>query len=280
MIQKNKLKILFVIEEKLDILDEGKKNISFNLLKIISKASFVDIFVRKNNQAITGYEFDKNLKSFWRDIIGPLKKNKKEYDYIFYFPQGSILNYRSQFFSKLIQKKCKKYNQKIKLVFFSFQEKEDSFTRLIWLKLFKPDKLVCLVNSSSKIEKIIGKKNIIKTYPGVDINKFFPVSDRVKNELRRKYNIPLDKKVVLHVGHATQTRGLDDLINLAKKNKDFFSLIITSSLYESDWLIEFIGNLDNIRIISDYVSDIDEFYKLSDLYIFPAKNKNTAIDFP
>ena len=50
---------------------------------------------------------------------------------------------------------------------------------------------------------------------GVDTARFAPVSPEKKAELRRKYGIPLDKPVVLHVGHMTQGRNIEEIYQLA-----------------------------------------------------------------
>lgn len=102
-----------------------------------------------------------------------------------------------------------------------------------------------------------------------------------KNALREKYNIPINKFVLLHVGHASECRGLNDLIEFAKINNDYhIIIIILSSLYDMNALCGEDYIPSNVTIINKYVSAIDEYYKLSDIYVFPAKITNSAIDYP
>jgi len=279
---KDNLKILFVCEDEFDIIDEGKKKIAYNFLLELKKTHLVYVYAKKGNERIQMKEFRKNIVSVLINICKYIMEKKFEYDYIFYFPSGSILNYRSHFYSKLIRKICSKYNKKVKLLFFSFQEKQETFFRLLWLRIFKPDKLICFTNNSKKIEKLIGNRHIVKIISGADTKKFFPISEKKKQELRKKYKMPLKKTIILHVGHAVETRGINDLFKLAKKNKDYFIVLILSSLYKFDILNENENaqQLDNIKIINHFISDIDEYYKLADLYIFPSKIKSSAIDFP
>lgn len=270
--------IIYICEDSLNILDEGKKKIAFEFYKYLKCRYNILAFCKVGDKQ-NGIKRFKKKMFFAFKICYEIWHSQDKYDVIFYFPSGSVLNIRSHIISWVIKVFCSIYF-KTKLVFFSFQEKAPSILRLFVFKLFHPDILVCFRNSINDINRIIGSKNIINSLPGVDNKKYFPINNIEKIELRKKYHIPNDKFVILHVGHASKKRGLEELIEFTRNNKGFYLIIILSSLYHKDNISKDDTIPANVRIICEYIHSIDEYYKLSDLYVFPAKITNSAIDYP
>ncbi len=98
---------------------------------------------------------------------------------------------------------------------------------------------------------------------GVDINTFKPLNN--KQELRKKYDIPLDKKVVLF-----------SIPNIKDTNKGYQSVLETAKiLRDEDVLFVGVGDLNiknskNIKTIQ-YISDeslMTEVYNLADVFLY------------
>lgn len=115
-------------------------------------------------------------------------------------------------------------------------------------------------------------------YTGVDSKKFVPVDDEQKIELRDKYGIPLNKRVVLHAGHLKKERNIEAFLEMPE---EYYAILVFSSVTEKDKeLRERLAAKDNIKIIEEYLSNIEEIFQLSDVYVFPVEAENNSIDVP
>lgn len=100
---------------------------------------------------------------------------------------------------------------------------------------------------------------------GVDLDKFKPDSSR-KGELRDKYGLDRDSFTVLHVGHLMAKRNLD---LLTRVSRDFQVVIVASKYIKTEpQLVEKLKKAGCL-IFSGYFPDVEEFYQLSDCYVFP-----------
>ncbi len=122
------------------------------------------------------------------------------------------------------------------------------------------------------------KVRMINIKTGVDVTRFCIASEEKKAELRRKYSIPLDRDVLLHVGHLKHGRNVDAFLALDEK---YYVVLVFSSVTEKD--VELQKELEkkkNIKIIYDYIPNIEEIYQASDIYVFPIIEENNSIDIP
>ena len=158
----------------------------------------------------------------------------------------------------------------------------------VFIKFLQPD---LVLTQSKQYERIFKKYNCNVTFfpNGVDCKKFIPVKVEQKLILRRKHGIPINKKIILHVGHIKENRHLRVLIEL-QKFKTVQVVVVTGYAEKID--LKLFSELlkSNILIFNSFFPDISDFYKLSDCYIFPIKqnsmklpdryNQIGAIDFP
>jgi glycosyltransferase involved in cell wall biosynthesis len=138
----------------------------------------------------------------------------------------------------------------------------------------KPD--VILVQSRSS-EHLFQSLNIRTEFiqNGVDTDKFTPVTEQKKHELREKYGIDPEKHVFLHVGHLMPSRNLEVLTTIRDPGIQF--LIIASSYLECDPRIHRTLADYGCIIKTGYFPNIEEFYQLSDGYLFPLIRGNTVL---
>jgi glycosyltransferase involved in cell wall biosynthesis len=104
---------------------------------------------------------------------------------------------------------------------------------------------------------------------GVDTNKFRPVNHQQKNNLRRKYRVPLDKFVVLHTGYIARRRGVGIFARLAREPEICVVLVSATSWIKPD--PELLAELEEAgcQFIIEFLPNIEEIYQLSDCFVFP-----------
>ncbi len=114
----------------------------------------------------------------------------------------------------------------------------------------------------NKIKKYHPESNIVSIKNGVDIKNFYP---KDKKELRVKYNIPLDKKIILFsaTNLHDKNKGVNyilGLLNTLDNEKYHFVSFGSGKLKYFDNLSN-LGFIDNQEILSDV-------YALADAYLF------------
>ncbi|AGK60069.1 Glycosyltransferase [Archaeoglobus sulfaticallidus PM70-1] len=239
-------------------LDEGFKNIAQYLAKELSKYDDLDI-LKANIKEIKTLKFWKKIKMFHPTIVhyipGPTYRSFLFVNFLLYY-----LNYRDHSNPKIIMSTPypKDINRFIK-----------SLPR-------KPDLILAQSNTSKRMFKSLGLKTIYVPN-GVDFEKFKPVPSHLKKKLRVRYNIDEEKFTILHVGHLTKKRNLKILGELARMGNQ---VIIVSSEYlkvEKN-IIQTLQKTGCI-IFRGYFEHIEEFYQMSDCYIFPVLEGDTIL-FP
>jgi len=113
---------------------------------------------------------------------------------------------------------------------------------------------------------------------GVNTQRFLPISTARKTALRKSWGIDPNSFVVLHVGPARPGRNLGVLMELAKKG--CYVIVVASSSISPD--LSLITDLrgSGCKVLTSYVSNIEEIYAISDCYVFPTVNPFFSIEFP
>ncbi len=112
---------------------------------------------------------------------------------------------------------------------------------------------------------------------GVDMDKFRPVDGATKRALRVKNGIPTDEKVVLHVGHMVEARNLRKFLNVPSEYQVI--IVVSTSTRWDEALYNDLLKKENIRIIHEYIENIEEFYQMADVYLFLVENIG-CVDVP
>ncbi|MCR4792407.1 MAG: glycosyltransferase family 4 protein [Lachnospiraceae bacterium] len=139
--------------------------------------------------------------------------------------------------------------------------------------------IVALSNDSYEFYRSeLPKIDVTRIRAGVDLERFVPVSEEEKMNLRRKYGLPEDKTIVLHVGHLKHGRNIDAFLDL---EDPVYAVLVFSAVTEKD--PELKAKLEaksNVRIMEEYLPDIEEIYQAADVYVFPVTEENNSIDVP
>ena len=268
-------RVLLITEYLNPPYDEGIKKTVFNLFKrldrkydlcVICRYGFTksNIHIVKTNPLFINSKVKNIIRDFQPEIL-------------IYFPFAS-----TTFASYLRLLVFQRYAKKIKSILFALQPKELSKWQNVIIKFIKPT--VALTPSPELKEK--WDKNGInnKLLPlYTDLIKFTPLKETtIKENLRRKYKIPIDKYVISHMGHLNKGRNLESLMPLQEAG--YQVLIVGSSSTPDD--AKGTTNLKQTLleagfiIIDKYIENIEEIYQLSDLYIFPVIFEGGCIGIP
>jgi glycosyltransferase involved in cell wall biosynthesis len=141
--------------------------------------------------------------------------------------------------------------------------KHEAFSGLKNMTIVSPAKWL----AKSAKNSFLNQYPIKIVYNGVDTDLFKPLSAKQKIDLRIKYNLPTDKKIILFSAHkmSDENKGINYILSLAR-----------ATIGEG---VFFVGigrmadpHINNLKIIG-YINNskkLAEFYGLSDLFIFPS----------
>ncbi len=115
--------------------------------------------------------------------------------------------------------------------------------------------------------------------PAVDTERFQPASPQEKAVLRKSYGVPMDAVVIIHVGHLKGKRNFAPFLAL-QQTGCYHTLVVTSTSTEQDkTLKEALCNAGG-TVIDIYIANIEDIYRLADVYLFLAEDDTAAIELP
>ena len=258
----------FIYKKNKDVINPFGilKKIHINFLRIIEKI-IIKLFLKK--------KFHQSLNIFNTNILNKIDYNRNDIINLHWVNRSMIS------LKEIYDIKCKVVITLHDMWFLSSTEHYSLFKDL------KNDDKISAYCSKQKT-KIIQRKNVYfiahnkwmlskfkKTYPKhkskVYLCKYYPIDTtkfkpRNKIYLRRKYNIPITKKIILFSAQDTtdSRKGYEYFIEIVEKlknNKNIFFI----SIGKHDRKINHFSNLLQI----DYLSrnQIFNFYSLSDIYV-------------
>lgn len=123
-------------------------------------------------------------------------------------------------------------------------------------------------------------KNECKTvllHVGIDTDKFVPVSAEEATRIKQEYGISPDKKLVIHVGHCSAGRGLDQFSKLS--GNDIEKLVVVSGMFEDEQTKDLLLG-SGVRFQSGYLPNVEKIYQMADAYLFSTKSSEYVISIP
>jgi glycosyltransferase involved in cell wall biosynthesis len=148
------------------------------------------------------------------------------------------------------------------------------------------------VSISSEITAEVSSANIpahkIHAIPNsVDTHRFYPVSGEKKDEIRQQLGLPLYDQIVVYTGRLMSTKGLPLLIEVWKAvqpSQPQAKLLIvgggSKDIHDcEDYLHSYVANnqLEDSVIFAGSVSNVDEYLKASDVFVFPTEDEAFGI---
>lgn len=134
-------------------------------------------------------------------------------------------------------------------------------------------------NSFVKDEKIYFIPNPINT------EKFRPVNEIRKTELKTKLKVPIKKQIAVNIGIITSRKRIEKMIQIIRKLHDdgvdiviYFLGPVNSSSDDKiyyKYLTKLIDeySLNDAVIFKNYVDNVDEWLKISDIFLFTSANE-------
>lgn len=243
------MKVCFVGQFYED-LDEGARNVGKYLVKEFKNSKIETISVYVNNVLNSN-----KIKKFNPDII-----------HFILAPTWKGL---------LISKITSILNPNSKIIVSAVHPSIPNFKLL---KFLRPDLVLIQSKNSEKIFESLKSRTLF--FPnGVDINKFIEKNRETKNRLRRQYNIPNDKFVILHLASFQRKRNLD-IFKKLQKDEENIVLLIGRETEKAD--LELIDELKNAgcEVWIKHFPKIEDIYNISDCYLFPTLEKKACIETP
>jgi glycosyltransferase involved in cell wall biosynthesis len=153
------------------------------------------------------------------------------------------------------------------------------FERLI-IPFAKPDLAVVM---SPTTEQILTHQGIRTWFmpAGYYPERCYPQPD-LREQLRERYNLPLDKTIVSHVGHLKRERIAPEFLEKLNRSRPEWLFLWVGSPHtpaEEDYLLE-IEKLPGVRVLRSYIDNIADVYNLSDVYLFPVADQFACVGVP
>ena len=254
-----------------DVVDEGcLKTVNSIAKRIKEKCPDATIVSYERQSELTDITVNSNKLLLTGDIIKVLRKCDSEILFLPFPAKSSATALRSFILSWISPRKVR--------ILYS-QISDISFLAGILFRLCRADFIVLSEDTRRKMERVAGKSKVKRIKAGVQTDKFVPVSaDRAK-ELKEKYGLSPEKPVVLHVGHLNKGRNIEQLLKISDK---YQVVLVTSTLTADEQDLQLKSELQNnsVKIIEDYLPDIQEIYQLADVYFFPVEQEGRCIDSP
>ena len=152
-------------------------------------------------------------------------------------------------------------------------------SRLISLTLRAMGPDLAIVQSN--FAKQLFESNGVSTFTlfhGVDTERFRIVDSNEKSLLRKKWGIPRNAMVILHVGAIRKERGVEILSRLPAKDRLVLVIGRKTTALDQD-LVDHLVRLD-VKVINDFVPNIEELYQIADIYVYPTQDSQGTIDLP
>ncbi len=164
--------------------------------------------------------------------------------------------------------------------------------QVVLIRQYPLDEISRMLLQKSKAELIVFSKQAKDFYTnevkntvsyfktGIDTKKFVPVSAEKAKELKVRYGFDAEKPLVLHVGHMKQGRNVKELMKISENYQVLLVVSTLSKERQDEELKQQLLARENIRIIGDYIPNIEEIYQMADVYFFPVKQIGHCIDVP
>ena len=154
------------------------------------------------------------------------------------------------------------------------QKPDKEFTALVKKHPLKANFLTIVKKDLDEIITRSGYKTEVFGV-GIKVDKFSPVDKVRRLELKAKYGINAEKPLVIHVGHCSAGRGLEDLTTITDAER----MVVASGMFEN---LETVKTLEDagVNIHKGYLEHVEEIYQMADVYLFPTHSTEFVISIP
>lgn len=215
-------------------------------------------------------KFDVPFPIFSSKLLSIINTEIKKSDVV--HAHGAL--YMGSFFGSLVTKKFKKpfiVTEHVGLVIYKNKVlsiiEHLAFKTIGRISLNRSKVILVLNENVEKYLSKITKTKIQYLTNGVDINLFKPIDQKQKIFLRKKYKLPIDRKLILFVGRFVEKKGVDLLI---KAKKPDFDIVLVGEGKLSPETYDIRG----IHIFNFMPQDkLREIYQMCDVFVLPSESE-------
>lgn len=129
---------------------------------------------------------------------------------------------------------------------------------------------------ASELEKIGINSRIV--YAGIDRDRFSPGDDPAV--LGKKFGIPGDRPVILHVGHIRESRNIEWLKTIQENIPDIQAVLIGSTTTKQESSLAQSLEHSGVIVIKEALPAVQETYQFATWYLFPVVLSDAAMEIP
>jgi glycosyltransferase involved in cell wall biosynthesis len=158
-----------------------------------------------------------------------------------------------------------------------FPEKAGEDLVELWKKCHK---IIVITGGLKKlfVEKGVEEERVLIAPDGVDLEKFKIQNSKL--EVRNKFGLPEDKKIVMYTGHLYLWKGIDTLIESAQRLKDYLFVFVGGTEKDVEIFKIKTEGSENILALGHHPhGEIPYFQKAADILVLPntAKEKISSV---
>ena len=138
-------------------------------------------------------------------------------------------------------------------------------------RMFKTAKII-IANSHMIKNQIINTYNINPSKVKVIYNGI-PLKEKVSfDDIKKEFNLS-NEKILLYVGSGFKRKGVKEALDIISKLEGDFKFFVIGKEKNLEWYKNYAKSLkiENKVIFTGPRSDVDKFYSMSDIFIFPTK---------
>jgi glycosyltransferase involved in cell wall biosynthesis len=122
-----------------------------------------------------------------------------------------------------------------------------------------------IIYFNPQVEALVKQyKNVINLPNGVDTNIFKPVSNKAKENLKKEFKLPTEKKIVLFVGRFVPKKGYQLLFEA--RNSEYLTIFVGGGIVPDEFNVD-----PNVKVFPPQTqTQLAKLYQLSDLFILPS----------
>ena len=250
--------------------------------KIINRLDKMIFFIAKNilkKDKVMSYRYIIQRLHYLRKVSKYLKKN--DYDKII------LENHATLFLALKFRKNYKKYAER----YYYHLHNEVTSTYGCYEIMRKTKKILCVSNyikDHIKNKLNIDDNKVIKLENCVDTDKFnIKLNDKEKLELKKRFSIQENDKVLLFTGRFTREKGIKELLQAVSKigDKNIKLLIVGSFFFGTDIknkfekeIKEYVDTIKDRVIFTGYIpyDEINKVYAIADIAVIPSMWEDPA----
>lgn len=211
------------------------------------------------------FEKDHEVRYSGLKSVGSIIKNSRACDVTMIFARANKLVY---WLSRIVTM----FSKNLWIV--CVQKPDADFTALVQKHPLKANYLTIVEKDLDEIVLRSGRRKELFGV-GIKADKFSPVDRERQAELKTKYGFSPDRPLVIHVGHCSAGRGLEDFATITDADR----MVVASGMFENAETVKTLEEA-GVKIHKGYLEHVEEMYQMADVYLFPTHSTEFVISIP